>query len=99
MRARARYTFGDSDLASERLQLLAEVFGPSSRHFLQTVGLRPRLALDLGCGPGDTTRLLAEALSPDRTVGLERSRSFLKLARKRQTDRVSFLEHDVTEMP
>jgi trans-aconitate 2-methyltransferase len=94
------YTFGDSELAAERLRLLAEVFGPTSRDFLlQAAGVRPQLALDLGCGPGDTTWLLAETLSPDRTVGLEGSPSFLDLARKRQTDRVSFVEHDVTEMP
>lgn len=94
------YTFGDSELAAERLRLLAEVFGPSSRDFLlQAAGVRPRLALDLGCGPGDTTRLLAETLSPDRTVGLERSSSFLDLARRRHSDRVSYIQHDVTEIP
>lgn len=31
---------------------------------------RARLALDLGCGPGATTRLVAEAIHAERTVGL-----------------------------
>ena len=49
----ARYTYGDSDVATERLCLVAEVFEPTTRAFLRRAELEnPRLALDLGCGPG-----------------------------------------------
>ncbi len=55
------YLFQDTDLAARRLAVLAEVFAPASRAFLlDVVQSRPELALDLGCGPGYTTRLLAE---------------------------------------
>jgi trans-aconitate 2-methyltransferase len=53
------YLFGDSDRAVYRLQVLADVFASSSRTFLQdVVKMPPRLALDLGSGPGYTTHLL-----------------------------------------
>jgi hypothetical protein len=60
------YAFGDSTPAARRLALLAEVFEPTSRAFLDHVGTRlagpPGLAVDLGCGPGHTTRLLSSVL-------------------------------------
>jgi trans-aconitate 2-methyltransferase len=96
----ATYTFGDSDLAANRLRLLARVFAPSSRVFIsEAVKFRPRLALDLGSGLGDTTLLLADVLTPEATVGIERSRSFLKLAEREAGPGISFVEHDVTKLP
>jgi SAM-dependent methyltransferase len=53
--------------------------------------------LDLGCGPGHTTRLLATAL--DRhVIGLDASDAFLYEARRLQPTRVSFQLHDVTDV-
>ncbi len=61
-----------------RLAFVADLFDESSRAFLsEAVGFRPRLALDLGCGPGHTTRLLAEVLRPGRVVGVDRSVNLL----------------------
>lgn len=97
---RGRYAFGESDLAARRLAKIAEVFAPSSRVFLtDSVEANLDFALDLGCGPGYTTHLLAEALRPRRVVGLDLARSFLELARSTATDSVSFVEHDVTTVP
>lgn len=94
------YTFGESTIASRRLRLLSEVFAPTSREFLgEAVRFRPHVALDLGCGPGHTTHLIAEVLKPDRTIGVERSEAFLSEARATEHGGVSFVEHDVTEMP
>ncbi len=42
---------------------------------------RPALAIDLGCGPGDTTQLVAETVRPERLVGLDVSEAFLAQAR------------------
>src|SRR5690242_278432 len=71
------YLFGDTDRAAVRLQVLAEVFAESSRAFLQdVVKMPPRLVLDLGCGPGYTTRLLDETTQCARAVGLEYSEHF-----------------------
>src|SRR6266550_6841019 len=68
------YTFGDTDAAAARLDLVAEVFEPPSRRFLteqaRSIG-RCRLAVDVGCGPGHSTQLLAELVGADRTIGLD----------------------------
>lgn len=98
--ATPRYLFGDSEVASRRLGVLAEVFAPSTRRLLLKSGLaRPRLAVDLGCGPGYSTHLLAEVLGCDRVVGLDISRRFVSLAEATATDRVSFRRHDVASLP
>ncbi|HXQ57593.1 MAG TPA: osmotically inducible protein OsmC, partial [Actinomycetes bacterium] len=78
------YAFGDSALAARRLGLLAQVFEPTSRSFLtdaaaHPVGPPPELAVDLGCGPGHTTRLLVSVLGPRRTLGLDQSAFFVAL--------------------
>ncbi|HOE12290.1 MAG TPA: class I SAM-dependent methyltransferase [bacterium] len=95
-----RYAFGDTDLAAQRLELLAEVFSESTRPFLlESPARNPRLCVDLGCGPGCTTHLLAETLQPERTIGLDNSESFTSHAGKTATETVSFLVHDVTQVP
>jgi trans-aconitate 2-methyltransferase len=77
------YAFRDSAAAAERLRLVAEIFEPTSRTFLAASGRRGvGLALDLGCGPGYTTRLLAAALRPRHVIGLDSSAAFLDLARR-----------------
>ena len=96
----ARYAYGDSDSAGDRLDLIARVFEPTTRRFLERAAPRsPRLALDLGCGPGNTTRLIADALRPERTVGLDRSGPFLERARRGAPPGVGFIEHDVFVTP
>lgn len=95
-----RYAFGDSPLAARRLARLAELCGPTSRAFItRAVADRPRLALDLGCGTGHTTRLFAETTGAKQMVGLDRSRAFLDLARRKPMDSIAFVEHDVTTVP
>jgi trans-aconitate 2-methyltransferase len=75
------YAFGETDLAAERLRLVSEVFDPTSEAFVsETVRSRPRLALDLGCGPGFTTRLLSRIARPEKTVGVDRSEAFVNRA-------------------
>jgi trans-aconitate 2-methyltransferase len=96
-----RYTFGDSDLAAQRMALVAEVFGPSSRALLERTVPRGReLALDLGCGPGHSTRMLAEVCRPRRTLGVDGSERYVELARATTQDpAVGFVHHDVTRLP
>jgi trans-aconitate methyltransferase len=75
------YTFGDSEVAARRLELLAQAFAASSSEFLnRAVTGRPRLAVDLGCGPGYSTAFLSDALDCDRVVGLDNSERFIALA-------------------
>ncbi|HTG47806.1 MAG TPA: class I SAM-dependent methyltransferase [Actinomycetota bacterium] len=95
-----RYTYGDSEVAAERLRLVAEMFEPSTSAFLRAAAPpTPDLAVDLGCGPGRTTRLLHAITGAAATVGLERSGPFLAAARAGAPPGVRFLEHDATSVP
>ena len=98
------YAYGDSEVAGDRLALLAEVFEPSTAEFLDAaVPTDVELAIDLGCGPGFTTRLLASHSGARRTVGLESSPAFVARARRELAGgpggSIEVLEHDVTEVP
>src|SRR5450432_155620 len=95
------YTFGDTDLAAKRLRLLARVFEPSSTRLLQWLG-RPggAVAPDLGCGPGHTTRLLAQHSAANCVVGLDQSPRLLEAAAREYSEpRLSFAQCDVTAPP
>ena len=115
-----RYTLGDNQLAGDRLALLARVFGPASEALLRRgapsgapsggpPGGPPGLAVDLGCGPGHTTRLVARTLAPTETVGLDASAAFVARAAEESTadeaahgplpGTVRFVHHDVTQLP
>ena len=56
----------------ERQYLLAQVLNPATREVLARLPRIPAAnCLDLGCGQGNTTRCLADALQPATCVGLE----------------------------
>jgi SAM-dependent methyltransferase len=95
-----QYQFGDQDLAARRLEVVARVFETTTRELLQRVRpLRTRMAVDLGCGPGFTTRLLADVLGCERVAGLDTSERFLGIARERADPRLRFHLHDVVKTP
>jgi len=87
----------------ERLRLLSEVFGPSTRALLADVGIPPGSAcLDVGCGGGDVTFDLARAAGPTgRAVGVDLDRAKLELARRESDERgipnVAFEARDVAD--
>jgi trans-aconitate 2-methyltransferase len=93
------YAFQDTDQARQRLQILAEVYAQSTREFLQRLKPTSRLAIDLGCGPGYTTRLLAETLAVEQVVGLDASERFIAYAQEGASSPISFFCHDVTAVP
>ena len=94
------YLFGNSGTASRRLKVLADVFAESSRPFLsEATRERPCFAVDIGCGPGYTTRLAAEMLGPLRTVGIDSSEAFIEEARRSGGVRVSYMVHDAATIP
>ena len=99
--AGVQYLFGDSDIAARRLQLLARVFAESTREFLCEIAPATELALavDLGCGPGFTTHLIAGTLRCARAIGLDASPRFIEIARATATDNISFELHDVCAVP
>jgi ubiquinone/menaquinone biosynthesis C-methylase UbiE len=94
------YLFKDTDIAAQRLQVLADVFAPASRAFMQdAVKTGLQVAVDLGCGPGYTTRLLADMTRCKQAIGIDSSAYFLTLARENAPEHMSFLAHDVTQVP
>lgn len=96
----SHYTFGDSDLAARRLQLLAEAYHDPSQAFLKQFVPGPvERAIDLGCGPGYTTKLLHEAVAAGSTVGIDSSEHYIELARSHAPSGVEFLCHDVLDKP
>ncbi|MEZ5395906.1 MAG: class I SAM-dependent methyltransferase [Bryobacterales bacterium] len=95
-RTRGEYQFGHTDLASRRLAVLARVFRPSTEAFLYDAPLEGvRRVLDLGCGPGHTTRLLAELLPQARVTGLDLSADFLAEAANDSGPGVHYEQLDV----
>lgn len=97
MTTKNHYTFGDNQRAARRLELLASVYEAPSRALIER--FRPaslELALDLGAGPGHTTRLLHEASGARRTIGLEASERYLAQARELAPPGVEFSREDIT---
>ena len=76
------------------------MFAESSRRFLRAAAPRePTLAVDVGCGPGYSTCLVAKVLRPLRTVGIDNSEAFIAEARRAGGSDVSYLAHDATAVP
>jgi trans-aconitate 2-methyltransferase len=95
-----QYTFGDSERAERRLALLARAFAAPSRALVERY--RPEsleLALDLGSGPGHTTRLVHEASRAERTIGIDSSARYVEQARRDAAPGVEFVEHDLLTAP
>ncbi len=100
MSSQDRYAFTDSKLAERRLAALADAFSGSTRSFLLDAIDGPiNLIVDLGCGPGHTTHLIAETVDCERVIGLDASSAFIKTALQGATERASFRQHDVTVTP
>lgn len=94
------YTFGDSEQASVRLRRLAELYEPETRELLQSARIHhPKLAVDLGCGPGWSTRLIREVLKPARTVGLDASERYIAEARQNHGPELEFEVQDIVPTP
>ncbi len=90
-----RYTFGDTVTADERLKTIASFFNPLAREFiLQHIDRKISSVVDLGCGPGYTTKMLAQATNANSVTGIDISDSFLDSARKK-FENITFVRHDV----
>ncbi len=93
------YAFGDVELAALRLELMDRVFAWPTQALLEVASHdRIELAVDLGCGPGLSTRRIHEQLHPARLVGLDTSTAFLRGARSRGAP-AQWVHHDATVVP
>jgi ubiquinone/menaquinone biosynthesis C-methylase UbiE len=79
------YILGHSEAELRRLMLQAAILKPITRRLLLEAGLQPGMrVLDIGCGSGDVSLLLAEIVGPTGSVvGIDRSPAALDLARDR----------------
>jgi trans-aconitate methyltransferase len=94
------YTFGDSAIAAERLRIVAELMEPTARALLARVdAARVRDVIDLGCGPGHTTRMLADCFADAVVTGVDRSAAYVELARRDAPARCRFVTADVGREP
>jgi SAM-dependent methyltransferase len=93
------YTFGTDDPAALRLEEIARFFNPPAVDFMREHVVGPvASALDLGCGPGYTTDMLACAIDCPEVYGMDTSSHFLCMAAER-FPQCKFVEHDVTRTP
>src|SRR5438876_392809 len=90
-----------AELGRHCLPRVARIFEPSPRSLLARLPARSgRRVLDIGCGPGHTTRLLAEVCGDAHVIGLDRSEAFLAEARRNAGPAgPSFVHADVTIPP
>lgn len=96
----SRYTFGTDDPGLHRLASIASVFNPLAARFIrQQLGDQPRqVAADLGCGPGFTTDMLAQATGCPKVYGLDNAPYFLQMAAS-HFPAYTFIQHDLTHIP
>jgi ubiquinone/menaquinone biosynthesis C-methylase UbiE len=96
------YALGRSSAEAERIQLQARVLAPHSAHLLRLAGITPGMrVLDIGCGAGDVSMLLADLVGPGGAViGVDMDPAMLELARARTAEaglrNVSYVEADLT---
>lgn len=95
-----KYSFGTDDAGASRLESIGSFFNPLATAFIQRyLDHQPRdVAVDLGCGPGFTTDMLARATCCAEVYGLDNAPHFLQLASARFPN-YTFIQHDLTQLP
>ena len=96
---------GGDSAERRRWTLHAQIYGPITRRFFQSAGIGAGMkVLDVGCGTGDITLLLADLVGPrGRVVGIDRDGAALESARTRAAaagfSQVAFLHGDLRDTP
>ncbi len=93
------YVLGHCRPEIDRLQRQAEMLRPITERLLVAAGVEPGMrVLDIGCGPGDVSTLIADLVGPTGSVvGIDPSAEALAVARERfrERDNVGFVQSDV----
>ena len=97
------YALGHSADELDRLRTQARLIDPTTRRFFREAGIEPGMrVLDVGCGAGDTSLLLAEMVGErGQVVGVDRAPTAIAAARSKvagRDERLRFLEGDPAEM-
>jgi SAM-dependent methyltransferase len=79
------YVLGHADFEMERLQFQAEVLEPVTRRLIRECGIGPGMqVLDVGCGTGDVSMLLAEVVGDTGSVvAFDREARAIEVAKAR----------------
>jgi SAM-dependent methyltransferase len=95
------YVLGHSPDEYQRLRRQAETFESVTTRLLRAIGLQPGWrCLDLGCGPGETMRMIGEIVGPSgEVIGLDRDaeagREAIERLQATGTSRYRFIEADM----
>jgi 2-polyprenyl-3-methyl-5-hydroxy-6-metoxy-1,4-benzoquinol methylase len=96
------YALGHSEEELERLRTQARLIDPITRRFFLEAGIQPGMqVMDVGCGAGDTSLLLAQMVGTSgMVVGVDRAAAAISAARAKCPERpnVSFVEGDPSEI-
>jgi SAM-dependent methyltransferase len=98
------YALGHSDLELDRLSRQAQALAPFTRQLFAEAGIKGGMrVLDVGCGSGDVTLLLAEMVGPGgEIVGADREPVAVEWARRRaklqRIANVQFVEGDPADL-
>lgn len=101
----ASYLLGHSDLEIQRLQIQARVLEDVTRRLIRECGIGPGMhVLDIGCGVGDVSMLLADAVGPyGSVVAIDREKKAIDAARHRAAtlgyERIRFEIHSDEDLP
>jgi len=81
----ADYVLGHSDFEIARLKLQAAALAGITRRLIGECGIQPGMTvLDIGCGAGDVSMLLADAVGPSGlVVGIDREARAVETTRSR----------------
>jgi SAM-dependent methyltransferase len=85
MNATAAYVLGHSEAELERLKLQASIIGGVTGRLIRECGIAPGWSvLEVGCGAGDVTLLLAEAVGPSgKVLAFDREAKAIETTRAR----------------
>ena len=97
-----RYALGHSEEELDRLKDQARLIDPITQRFFEEAGIEPGMrVLDVGCGAGDTSLLVAKMVGErGEVIGVDRAPAAIAAARVKAKDHpnVRFLEGDPADM-
>ncbi len=102
LNGRGDYVLATGNAAANRLRILHNIYGPGARDLLLRAGIQRGMSVvDLGCGVGMTTQLLAELVGPTgEVVGVDYSAAQVEQARAllpAELSNVRFVEASATD--
>jgi ubiquinone/menaquinone biosynthesis C-methylase UbiE len=98
----SEYVLGHTDREQHRLIRQARVLAPATEHFLRDAGIVSGMrVLDIGCGMGDVTMLVAQLVGPQgNVVSIDLDQASISTAQRRATaagfDNTMFRQADIS---